>query len=151
MWAFLEQRVKLAPQVLLAHQAAQVMRVTQELPVFRADLDLLEVLVQQAQLAHQDPPAPLGWVLKETRVRLVKEVYQAWWDHQVLLDILDQWAIQALTGLLAKMEQRAHQGTLDCQVKREKQALQDRGVHQVKGGDRDLLEGEDTTLKMHSP
>lgn len=74
MLASLEQRVKLVQRVLLAHQAVQVMRVTQELPVFKADLDLLEMLVQQAQLDHQAPPALLDWVLKETRVRMDQEV-----------------------------------------------------------------------------
>lgn len=127
------------------------MRVTQELPVFRADLDLLDMLVQQAQLDHQGLLAHLEWVLRGTRVRPVKEVYQAWWVPQDLLDIQAQWAIQAVTALQAKMEQRARQGTLDSRVKRENQVLLDREVHQVKGEDQDLLEEEDIMPKMHSP
>lgn len=127
------------------------MRVTQGLPVFRADLDLLDMLVQLALLDHQDPLAHLEWVQRETRVKLVKEVYQAWWDPQDLLDIQVQWASQAVMVLLEKMEQQARQGTLDSQVKRENQALLDREVYQVKGEGQDLLEVEDTTPKMHSP
>lgn len=53
--------------------------------------------------------------------------------------------------LLAKMEQRVRQGTLDSQVKRERQVLLDREAHQGKEDDQDHLEGEDTTPKMHSP
>lgn len=127
------------------------MRVTQEHPVFRADLDLLDMLVQQGQLVHQGLLAHLEWVLRETRVRLVKEVYQAWLDPLDLLGIQVQWGIQAVTALLAKTEQQARQGTLDSQVKRAKQALLDSEVHQVREEDLDLLEGEDTTPKMHSP
>lgn len=127
------------------------MRVTQELPVFRADLDLLDMLVHLAQLDHQDPLAHLEWEHRETRVRLVKEVYPAWWDPQDLQDIQVHWASQAVTVLLAKMEQQACQVTLDSQVKRENLVLQDREVHQVKEGDLDLQEVEATMPKMHSP
>lgn len=146
-----ELKERLVLLVLLVHLAAQVMRVTRELLVFRADLDLLGMLVQQALLEQQGPLARLEWAQKETRVRLVKEVYLAWWDPQDLQDIQGQWESQAVTVLLAKMEQRVCQVTLDSRVKRGSQVLLDREGNQVKGEDQDLQEGEDTMPKMHSP